>query len=240
MEVHKHPHHVTHKKRWVEYLLEFLMLFLAVFLGFIAENIREHEAENEKGIQYIGSFCEDLKEDSIELTRIIFDYKQKVENLNLISACNDSVTINLPCSSCLKTLVDNSSSFDNLNNSDRTLLQLKNAGGLRLLSAVDADSITAYDNMIKNYKLDEATVFQTSQDELRNIASELFDYNSLNNSKFSGGVQFIGNDKILMNKYFNTLGRYYKYCKKNLKSLEEIKIRAINVRRYFLKKYKFA
>jgi len=42
MEVHKHPHHVTHKKNWKEYLLEFLMIFLAVFLGFVAENIREH------------------------------------------------------------------------------------------------------------------------------------------------------------------------------------------------------
>ena len=41
MEVHKHPHHVTHKKKWVEYVLEFVMLFFAVFLGFIAENIRE-------------------------------------------------------------------------------------------------------------------------------------------------------------------------------------------------------
>ena len=31
MEVHKHPHHVTHKKKWGEYLLEFLMLFLLFF-----------------------------------------------------------------------------------------------------------------------------------------------------------------------------------------------------------------
>ncbi len=31
MEVHKHPHHVMHKKKWGEYLLEFFMLFLAVF-----------------------------------------------------------------------------------------------------------------------------------------------------------------------------------------------------------------
>ncbi len=33
MEVHKHPHHVTHKKKWGEYLLEFIMLFLAVWMG---------------------------------------------------------------------------------------------------------------------------------------------------------------------------------------------------------------
>ncbi len=37
MEVHKHPHHVTHKKKWGEYLLEFFMLFLAVrFFGRIS------------------------------------------------------------------------------------------------------------------------------------------------------------------------------------------------------------
>ena len=32
MEVHKHPHHVTHKKKWNEYLLEFFMLFLCASL----------------------------------------------------------------------------------------------------------------------------------------------------------------------------------------------------------------
>ena len=31
MEVHKHPHHVSHKKKWGEYILELLMIFLAVF-----------------------------------------------------------------------------------------------------------------------------------------------------------------------------------------------------------------
>ena len=85
MEVHKHPHHVTHKKKWGEYLLEFLMLFLAVFLGFIAENIREHKVEKEKGIKYVESFCEDLKTDTIELTFLIDDFKNKTEKLKLIN-----------------------------------------------------------------------------------------------------------------------------------------------------------
>ena len=42
MEVHKHPHHVTHKKKWGEYLLEFFMLFLAVFFGFLRKAIGRH------------------------------------------------------------------------------------------------------------------------------------------------------------------------------------------------------
>src|SRR6476660_6301531 len=64
MEVHKHPLHVTHKKKWSEYLLEFFMLFLTVFLGFIAENIREHIVENERGKQYMESLLVDLQNDT--------------------------------------------------------------------------------------------------------------------------------------------------------------------------------
>src|SRR5438067_12537526 len=46
MEVHKHPHHPTHKKKWGEYFLEFLMIFLAVTLGFFAENFRENISDS--------------------------------------------------------------------------------------------------------------------------------------------------------------------------------------------------
>ncbi|MEJ7671447.1 MAG: hypothetical protein WKF59_01685 [Chitinophagaceae bacterium] len=67
MEVHKHPHHVTHKKKWTEYLLEFFMLFLAVFLGFVAENKREHIVENHRAHDYAKSFLNDLQADTIEL-----------------------------------------------------------------------------------------------------------------------------------------------------------------------------
>src|SRR5215831_11088020 len=63
MEVHKHPHHVMHKKKWTEYLLEFFMLFLAVFLGFVAENVRENIADRDREKQYMQSMIEDLKVD---------------------------------------------------------------------------------------------------------------------------------------------------------------------------------
>ena len=67
MEVQKHPHHITHSKKWNEYLLEFLMLFLAVFLGFLAENFREHEVEKEREKQYMQSFVYDLQNDTANL-----------------------------------------------------------------------------------------------------------------------------------------------------------------------------
>jgi hypothetical protein len=52
MEVHKHPHDITHKKKWGEYLLEFLMIFFAVFLGFLAENKREEIIEHSRAKEF--------------------------------------------------------------------------------------------------------------------------------------------------------------------------------------------
>jgi hypothetical protein len=64
MEIHKHPHHVTHKKKWGEYVLEFLMLFLAVFLGFLAENLREHNIERHRAKEFSKSLVQDLVNDT--------------------------------------------------------------------------------------------------------------------------------------------------------------------------------
>ena len=75
MEVHKHPHHITHKKKWGEYLLEFFMLFLAVFLGFVAENIREHNIERQREKEYIESPIADLKSDQQVLEQHIVHVK---------------------------------------------------------------------------------------------------------------------------------------------------------------------
>jgi hypothetical protein len=63
MEVHKHPHHVMHSKKWPEYLLEFFMLFLAVFLGFVAENIRENIKANNEIHEDMQSIVADLNYD---------------------------------------------------------------------------------------------------------------------------------------------------------------------------------
>lgn len=80
MEVHKHSQHVTHKKKWNEYLLEFLMLFLAVFLGFFAENIRETNAEHEHEKQYAKLLLSDLRADSayfVTRNKLMADRLQK-------------------------------------------------------------------------------------------------------------------------------------------------------------------
>lgn len=144
MEAH-HPQHVTHKKKWTEYLLEFFMLFLAVFLGFIAENLRERNVEKEKEKIYIENVLQDLKADTAiynnytKNNQILFnsidtliqlikspDRKQHVGKLAYIAR------MILPKYKALYT-------------TDRTYEQMKSSGDLRLIrNKPVANSISYY------------------------------------------------------------------------------------------------
>ena len=235
MEVHAHTH--TARKKWTHYFWEFLMLFLAVFCGFLAEYQLEHKIEKDRGNQYIRSFFQDLKYDTAHLTAVMNSYKEKVENLSVISKCYDSVLANLPCKNCLSKLFKGSRGFFELRTSDRTMQQLKNAGGLRLLSSADADSIIAYDNLLRGYKLDETTTFQETQTTLRSISDELFNYAVVKDGEFTDGDILITSDKLIINKFFNALNRYVKYSALYINKLERLKSEAVNIMNYFNKKY---
>src|SRR5438309_7371916 len=147
MEVHKHPHHVTHKKKWTEYLLEFFMLFLAVFLGFIAENIRENYVEKERAKQYIHSFYNDLLNDTAGYSLMISEYDSKVQGMAARKECYQAFR-QTNSNECLLKLINLSGGFTDLITNDQTIQQLKNSGNFRLLSQADTDSILLYDKMV--------------------------------------------------------------------------------------------
>ena len=90
MEVHKHPHHVTHKKKWGEYVLEFLMLFLAVFLGFLAENLREQTVEHHREKEYIHSLVEDLKSDTLQSNEVLIKLNNRSVGIDSVIAALSS------------------------------------------------------------------------------------------------------------------------------------------------------
>lgn len=133
MEVHKHPHHITHKKKWTEYLLEFFMLFLAVFLGFIAENIRETSVEHEREKQYAEELYAEFFADSIAFTKKINARLDKERDCDyLYSYIKDSSLTNLPKNfypayTTVFYLI-NSYTFEP---KDGVLSQLKSSGSLR-------------------------------------------------------------------------------------------------------------
>lgn len=144
MEVHKHPHHVMHKKQWPEYLLEFSLLFLAVFLGFIAENIREHRVEEERAAQLARNFYDELKGDSVNFHKVLENRWRKNSALaHLKKYFRDSSLTN-----CSKTFALNFSygfatySPAVFEPTDAILQQLKNSGSLRYFRSDTLQNLT--------------------------------------------------------------------------------------------------
>lgn len=143
MEVHHHGH-VHEKKKWKEYLFQFLMLFLAVFCGFLAEYQLEHTIEHSREKQYIKSFAEDLRADSIYL-------ENRIRFVNLRMNMHDSLIVLLNAADKNKNANDiyyfvrSISRHFPFTVNDRTIVQLRNAGGMRLITKKEAsDSIVDY------------------------------------------------------------------------------------------------
>jgi hypothetical protein len=135
MEVHKHPQHVTHKKKWGEYLLEFFMLFLAVFLGFIAENIRESLVEKERAHQFLQSMLVDVSTNIKNLDSLMQQDKIIIANhdslVNWLLA--DSATIDRAAFARKMGAVW----VRNLLIRKETYEQMKSSGSLRYVGNID-------------------------------------------------------------------------------------------------------
>src|SRR6187549_2695507 len=169
MEVHHHSSRVSRtRKKWTHYFWEFLMLFLAVFCGFLAKYQLKHQIEKERAKQYIVSLYEDLKSDTTRINRLLEYDDKKIEALSNMYTCYDTVMKNLESTACMGVLVIHSRSNKGFVLTDRTLKQLANAGGYRLLNKEDADSIIVYENLYKGYIDFQTTVFQGAQDNVRN------------------------------------------------------------------------
>lgn len=128
MEVH-HPHHLSHKKKWKEYILEFLMLFFAVTLGFVAENYRDVYIEKERAHELIFQLKTDIN-NNIDLIDSV------VSRDKFIGQKFDSAMVYLVTS----RIIDTDSLYKNLPSNIYRFLskndiynQMKSSGSLRYI-----------------------------------------------------------------------------------------------------------
>ena len=155
METHaQHLHHAPGKKFW-HYFYEFLMLFLAVFCGFMAENLREHVIEQRREKQYVKSFIEDLKSD-------IGNYERQIRYRTISQQRADSLIIFLLSPERNKHVDSIYVCAERMGRgnlflyNDRTIQQLKNSGGMRLIRHQGAsDLIMQYDQLVKDMQQKE-------------------------------------------------------------------------------------
>ena len=155
MEVHKHPHHVLHKKKWPEYLLEFFMLFLAVFLGFVAENYREHTVEKDRAKQYASQLLNDLKTDSAQLDSSILlnaMISRKLDTLRRFIDQNSNTTTGQ-----LYYYGRFTTWYNRLTPNDATMQQMKASGGIRYFHNPRIENmISEYDRLLRRLQVHEA------------------------------------------------------------------------------------
>ena len=243
MEVHHHGHDPAaphHKKNWKSYFWEFLMLFLAVFCGFLAEYQLEHKIESDRGKQYTYSFYEDLLTDSSHFNDLTSRFQKKLTVLEDMSPCYDSLLGDHPPKNCFTAIIQNAFDFPDMVNTDRTLQQLKNAGGLRLLKQADADSILLYDNLIRKYKAAETSGFQEVQSEIRTTFYSLVNFESWKGKSLNSTVfTLYGNNKELLNRYFNQLRMYSGWIRARMNTLQQLKKRNAELIAHFKAKYHY-
>jgi len=158
MEVHKHPHHVTHKKKWGEYLLEFFMLFLAVFLGFVAENVRELRVEKGRAKQYAKSLISDLANDTVMVNNHIQQITMNMSRID--SLCGYVYDKSLNQINNFDLIYKSSiGSYNPYTWNRATLEQIKSSGSLRYFNDSIVKKISAYDaftrHMDYDYQVDE-------------------------------------------------------------------------------------
>ena len=201
MEVHAHTH--TARKKWTHYFWEFFMLFLAVTLGFFVENQREHFIEHKREKQYMQSMLEDLIQDTLEINRISLlntthiNYIDTLLNTLLLPSVEDSATRRKLYDFMTASMAGELAVF-----SQRTLSQLKNAGGLRLVRKKEvADLISLHDSKIQYLGVIAKSLDESTTDATR-VGTEIFDLNyyRLNHDR---KYELITYDPKMLKKFFN-------------------------------------
>ena len=240
MEVHAHTH--TPRKKWTHYFWEFFMLFLAVTAGFFVENQREHYIEHKRAKQYIESFVEDLKIDTARFSGNINYYRKLDSMLTPLYACYDSILHNQNATGCLKNILYATNGFADLIYTDRTLEQLKNAGGLRLLEEEDADSIIKYDAFLRFVLKTESTSMQVKATEVRNTRNAVFVFSEIMDTTFGRAVmpeklELVIKDKESLNRFFNEVLMYRGACGYMSRLITQLRGRAVGLIKFYTQKY---
>ena len=215
MEVHKHPHHVMHSKKWSEYLLEFLMIFLAVFLGFVAENIRERQVEHHRENKYMQSMIADLSSDTSMLQKNIRLRKGRIAMIDSLVKILNSPDRDKKGND-IYFFSRSVSPPTNIFPNDGTTQQLKSTGNLRLIgNTIIANSIMAYDQMMRNalFEMGDEVLIRS---EYRQLASKLFlsavFHEMIATDTVSRPVnnpQLFTNDPVLINEFIGGV-QYFK------------------------------
>ena len=176
------------------------MLFLAVFCGFLAENFREKIVERHREKEYIISMVEDLQADTANLSHVITGFGKIERRLDsVIRGFNEGIKTYSE-DWAKKFILSYRSGYPDFYYSDRTIQQLKNSGGMRLIiNKKAALGIIKYDAEIKDLDF-EVTFLSNAQDR---YIEEVLKVWSMNKMFADAGVSsWTKNKNIIVHKNY--------------------------------------
>jgi hypothetical protein len=239
MEVHHHSHH---PKKWKEYITEFLMLFLAVSLGFMAENIREHQIEQNRERQYMVSFVADLESDIVNIMEGMPRKDARMKAIDtLFQYFNQNPNVTEVPAIIVKKMKRAAYDRSYVRNTT-TINQLKNSGNLRLIqNRRVVDSIASYDwrwSRVEYYR----ETYITNQKDIYHLEEEILDAKDMigffinndsltseNSSPKTGAIRI---RREPLNSYLNLLSRQLivtKLDKENYRKIAVMSQELINI-----------
>ena len=187
-------HQPKSSKSWTNYLLEFLMLFLAVSLGFLADNFREKNSENKAERQYIISMIEDAELDKVNLEHAIASNNLRVKHLDTLS----NLCINYKPefdTQIYRHYIFGIMHPEFIKPTERTMQQLKNAGGMRLIrNRVAVDNIILYDGFAEKLA-NQQEYYERYQNSSIDLSMKIINYQVFGIGDIAAGKKNIQNSK---------------------------------------------
>jgi hypothetical protein len=201
------------KKKPKDYFFDFFMLFLAVTLGFFVNNLNENLSERQREKQYMTSLINDLIIDTVQIQEIHSSIVSQINGIDslmhILENKDQNNFINNLYYYSFKYL--NSASF--FTSSDRTISQLKSAGGLRLIQKKDES-----DNIVQYYSSSENVEYNTEYClkefyKIMDSEREMFDFGILRGHKidtlrYLANLKLLIDDPLRINHFYNQILMY--------------------------------
>jgi hypothetical protein len=198
------------KKRPKDYFFDFFMLFLAVTLGFFVNNLNENLSERQREKQYIASLITDLKIDTTEIQSIHSSIANRIvvidSLLHILENRDQENFINNLYYYSLKYL----NSVDFHTTADRTISQLKSAGGLRLIQKKgESDNIVQYYSTSENVDYNREYCLKEFY-RIMDSEKEIFDFSILRGYKVDSlryltDLKLLIDDPLRINHFYNQI-----------------------------------
>jgi hypothetical protein len=233
MEIHRsHKHHSTLKATTL--LFEFFMMFLAITGGFFMENKREHYIERHREKEYIESMVKDVKQDTIGIQDIITTGEKQISGIDSLIKVLETPVAQRDFHSVYRLTMTHLNRLFSFKPNQITITQLKNFGGLRLISNKSvSDSIVSYYSTYDSHVEQQRYIMKFLQETLQ-LEIVAMDFSTLRDDhpKF----RF---DQCKSKEFYNRTLLFQSLLDDEVKWMKDFQKQSIALLKYMEKEYEF-